>query len=202
MKKILYFLTVVALMTISASCSDDEWTTDPALEHVYYVGFYKTGAFSDKLNYEIAEDGTARWRIGDKGVWNETGKDGISSNIPIQLHSERVRSYDVVTFFWITNSEGSLTPGTDYVVIDEKGEALALTDGKYSLTWAQAKKGIQNVRIKRLSKSVGSLRINTLASKPVITEEEYLETTRNNVTDNYEVRGLSHDYNKETITFK
>jgi hypothetical protein len=191
-------------MLYISSCKDDAWTSDPDLEHIYYVGFFKAGVFSDALNYEIATNGTARWRV-NSTAWIVTGTDGVSSNIPFEFHSERVRSYDVTTFFWVSNSGTSgLVAGTDYVVLSESGATLDPTDGKYSLTWQQAKKGTQIVRIKRLTSATGTLKINTLDpanGTPKTTEDAYRESTLNNKSGEYEVRGLTHDFNKETITF-
>ncbi len=205
MKKLIYMFAAITVMFSTVSCDDDAWTTDPELEHLYYVGFYKTGVFSDALNYEIAENGNAQWRI-NTGTWNVTGTDGVSSNIPLQFHSERIRSYDATTFFWVSNDASStLVAGTDYTVVDESGNAINLTDGKYSLTWPKAQKDIKNVRIKRLSTATGVLKINTLdpsKGTPSTTEDKYRESTLNNKTGEYEVRGLTHDFNKVTVTFK
>lgn len=204
MKKLTYIFAAIITAFCLASCGDNDWTTDPALEHLYYVGFYKTGVFSDQLNYEIAANGTARWRI-NSGTWNVTGTDNISSEIPFQFHSERVRSYDAVTYFWVSNSASSnLTVGTDYVVVDASGNAINLTDGKYSITWAQARKGIQNIRIKRLTAATGVLKVNTLdpsKGTPSTSEEDYRESTLNSKSEHCEVRGLTHDFNKVTVTF-
>lgn len=205
MKKLIYVFAVITAMLCMVSCSDDEWTTDPALEHVYYVGFFKSGVFSDALNYEIDQDGTARWRV-NTGSWTETGKDGISSDIPVQFHSERVRSYDAVIYFWVssTDANNTLVAGTDYVVVDEGGSAINLADGKYSLTWPQTKKGVQNVRIKRLTTAKGTLKVNVFdrsKGKPSTAEEDYRESTLNSKTNEYEVRGLSFDYDKVTVIF-
>jgi hypothetical protein len=205
MKKTAIAFLVAAGMLCGTGCHTiDDWTTDPALEHVYYIGFYKTGTYSDALNYEIASGGVARWRI-NAGAWNVTGTDGASSPIPFQFHSERVRSYDAVTYFWVYNNAGSeLTPGTDYAVTDEDGNTLSPSDGKYSLTWPQAKKGIRNIRIKRLTSASGALRVNTFdpaKGTPSTSEDTYVESTRNNLTDEYEVRSLTHDNNKVTVTF-
>ena len=204
MKKIIYAFAIITALFCMTSCEDDAWTTDPELEHLYYVGFYKTGVFSDQLNYEVAANGTARWRI-NSGSWNVTGTDGTSSDIPFQFHSERVRSYNPVTYFFVSNSGSSdLVAGTDYAVYDATGNALALTDGKYAITWPQAVKGVQNIRVKRLTSKTGVLKVNTLdpsKGTPSTKEEDYRESTLNSKTNEYEVRGLTHDFNKVTVTF-
>jgi hypothetical protein len=204
MKKTIYAFAVMAAMISVSGCKDDAWSSDPALEHIYYVGFFKAGVFSDALNYEIATDGTARWRV-NTAAWTVTGSDGVSSDIPFEFHSERVRSYDVTTFFWVSNDGTSaLVAGTDYAVLNESGATIQPADGKYPLAWPQAKKGKQTVRIKRLTSKQGVLKINTLdpaKGAPATTEDKYRESTLNNKTGEYEVRGLSHDFNKETVTF-
>lgn len=204
MKQLTYLFMAVAAMLCTLSCDDDAWTTDPALEHLYYFGFYKTGTFSDNLNYEIAADGTARWRI-NTGSWTVTGTGGVSSDIPLQFHSERVRTYDAATYFWVTNDGTSaLVLGTDYVVTDESGNTMNPSDGKYSLNWPQAKKGIQIIKIKRLTSAAGVLKVNTLdpaKGTPSTAEDDYRESTLNSKTNDYEVRSLTHDFNRVTVTF-
>ncbi|MDL2306272.1 hypothetical protein LJC72_13230 [Bacteroides sp. OttesenSCG-928-D19] len=206
MKKIIYAFLAFTVMFCGTSCDNiDDWTTDPALEHVYYLGFYKTGTFSDALNYEIAADGTAKWRV-NTGAWKVTGSDGISSDIPFQLHSQLKYTYDIVSYFYVTNSgESTLTAGTDYIVLDDAGNTMNPSDGKYTITWSQANKETKkNIRIKRLTATAGVLKVNTLdpgKGKPEVTEDKYIEDTRNNLTDQYDLRGLTHDFNKTTVTF-
>jgi hypothetical protein len=183
MKKV-YLLFTVIVAFLMTGCEKD--TTfgdgDPALEHLYYVGFYKTGGFNDALNYTVAN--------------------GASAAVPVEFHSERVRSYDVVTVLWITNdAESNLVAGTDYSVSLETGAALTPNSGVYSLTWKQAKKAQQNVVIKRLSAAVGKLKVNTLDPAKGAPNVNDLTTFGNSKTSEYEVRGLSHDFNKVTVNF-
>lgn len=206
MKKLIYAFLAITVMFCGTGCDNiDDWTTDPELEHVYYFGFYKTGTFSDALNYEIAENGTARWRI-NTGSWNVTGSDGVSSDIPFELHSQLKYKYDIVSYFYVTNvGESALAAGTDYVVLDGSGNTIGISDGKYTLTWSQAnKEDRKNICIKRLTSATGTLRVNTLdpsKGTPSTTPEKYIEDTRNNLTDQYDLRGLTHDFNKTTVTF-
>jgi hypothetical protein len=206
MKKLIYAFLVLTVMFCGTGCDNiDDWTTDPNLEHVYYFGFYKAGTFSDALNYEIATDGTAKWRV-NTGSWKVTGSDGISSDLPFQLHSQLKYTYDIVSYFYVTNADGSaLIPGTDYVVLDDAGNTMNPSDGKFSITWSQANKETRkNIRIKRLTATPGVLKVNTLdpaKGTPVVTEDKYIESTRNNLTDQYDLRGLTHDFDKTTVTF-
>ncbi|MDR1371100.1 MAG: hypothetical protein LBJ72_13405 [Dysgonamonadaceae bacterium] len=203
MKKISFIYATIFVLLGMTSCEKDNiWGDGLAeMEHVYYIGFYKTNVNTDALNYEIAADGAARWRIGT-GTWNNTGEVNITSPIPFQLSSERIRSYDAVTYFWVTNNgTTTLTPGTDYIVVNESGSEIASGSGAYSLTWPETRKGIQNVKIKRLTSAKGSLRVNVLNPANGTPNASDLSTTVNNKADQYEIRGLTFDYNKVTVTF-
>ncbi|WP_163211915.1 hypothetical protein [Bacteroides sp. 519] len=199
---------IIATTLCVISCGDDEWSTNPEYEHIYYVGFYKSYVHSQQLQYNIAADGTAQWRYyvsaSVQSAWEKTGTDGVSSNIPIDLHSQLKYQYDIIAYFYVANDEGSnLVAGTDYIVVDETGNTISSSDGKYALTWSQAnKEKRKNIRIKRLTSATGVLKVNTLRTKPIITNDDFVETTSNNITNQYEVRGLSHDWNTQTVTFE
>ena len=207
MKKIV-FIMATAVALISTSCETHELWDDglPEMEHVYYIGFYKTNAFTDFLSYEVAQNGDARWRYGANattGTWAVTDEPWVAT-VPIRLYSERVRSYDAVTFFYVYNISGSaLTAGTDYTVTLENGTVLTPNaNGAYSLTWPQTKKGVQNVKIKRSATSPnGTLRVNLYNpadGTPVLTD---LSTTIVNKTAEYEIRCMLNDNDRVTITF-
>jgi len=176
------------------------------MEHVYYVGFYKTNIATDFLSYEVAQNGDARWRYGANtavGTWQATDEQWVAT-IPIQLYSERVRTYDAVSYFWVYNLDGSsLTAGVDYLVTLEDGtELLPDTKGAYSLVWSQTRKGIQNVTIKRAAISPnGRLGVNLYNpdnGTPVVTD---LSTTIQNQTAEFEIRCMTQDNDRVTITF-
>jgi hypothetical protein len=181
--------TLAAVATLLfASCKDkiNTWGDgDPALEHVYYVGFYKTTIYSAKLDYSPAQGDTA--------------------SIPVQLHSERVRSYDVTTCVWITDTAkvSGLSQGADYIVLGDNGAAISPSaSGAYSLTWPQAVKGTQALKIVRKSAATGQLKVNTLDPAKGTPTGADIATTVNNTTADYEVRGLTHDWNTVTVNFK
>ena len=207
MKKIL-FIMATAVILMSTGCEIHELWDDgiPEMEHVYYIGFYKSNIATDFLSYEVAQNGNARWRFGANattGTWEVTDEQWVAT-IPIQLYSERVRSYDAVNYFWVYNLDGSsLTAGSDFTVTLENGTPLTPNaNGAYSITWPQTKKGIQKVKIKRSATSPnGTLRVNLYnpdSGIPVITD---LSTTIQNKTTEYEIRCMTQDNNKVTITF-
>lgn len=202
------FLIAIIVVLMSISCGKHQLWDDglPEMEHVYYIGFYKSNIATDYLSYEIGQDGDARWRYGanpTSGTWQATDERWVAT-VPIQLYSERVRTYDAVNYFWVYNLEGSsLTAGSDYTVTLEDGTELTPNaDGAYSLTWPETKKGVQRVKIKRAETAPsGTLRVNLYdpaKATPVITD---LSTTIQNQTAEFEIRCMTQDNNRVTISF-
>lgn len=207
MKKNSFLIAIIAVL-MSISCGKHQLWDDglPEMEHVYYIGFYKSNIATDYLSYEIGQDGDARWRYGanpTSGTWQATDERWVAT-VPIQLYSERVRTYDAVNYFWVYNLEGSsLTAGSDYTVTLEDGTELTPNaDGAYSLTWPETKKGVQRVKIKRAETAPsGTLRVNLYdpaKATPVITD---LSTTIQNQTAEFEIRCMTQDNNRVTISF-
>lgn len=207
MKKNSFLIAIIAVL-MSISCGKHQLWDDglPEMEHVYYIGFYKSNIATDYLSYEIGQDGDARWRYGanpTSGTWQATDERWVAT-VPIQLYSERVRTYDAVNYFWVYNLEGSsLTAGSDYTVTLEDGTELTPNaDGAYSLTWPETKKDVQRVKIKRAETAPsGTLRVNLYdpaKATPVITD---LSTTIQNQTAEFEIRCMTQDNNRVTISF-
>jgi len=207
MKKISFILAAAVAVILTGCAKHDVWGDGlPEMEHVYYVGFYKTNIATDFLSYEVAQNGAARGRYGANaavGTWQATEEQWVAT-VPIQLYSERVRTYDAVSYFWVYNLEGSsLTAGVDYTVTLEDGtELLPDAQGAYSLTWPETRKDIRNVKIKRAATAPnGKLRVNLYNpanSTPVVTD---LSTTIQNHTAEFEIRCMTKDNDRVTITF-
>jgi hypothetical protein len=209
MKKIIFIFIALMLFGITGCEKDNIWGDGlPENEHVYYVSFYKSNAdniHNNYLTYEIkVADGTTRWKYGTNatsGTWTPTNELNVVS-VPFEFHSERVRSYDAVSYFWITESD--LAVNTNYMVTLENGTALTPNaSGAYSLTWPQAKKGVQRVLIHRVAESdaTGNLKLNILNPALGDPNPQDLETLVNNKASEYEIRGTSSDFNRTTVTF-
>lgn len=202
MKKI-KFIVIAAILCCLSSCEVHEIWGDglPEFEHVYVFFLDQPENQKDWLSYEIAQNGDARWRYGPSptsGTWM-VSEQWVAS-IPFSFRSERVRSYDVVSFIWI---ESVLTAGTDYVVTREDGTVIAPdANGGYPLFWPQAKKAVQSIKIKRIQGSPnGTIRVQTFnpaKGVPVISDVASLV---NNKTAEYEVRCATLDVNKVMVTF-
>jgi len=193
MRKIVSVFAALCLFFTTGCEKDNIWGDgDPAYEHVYYVGFYKSIKFDYYVTFEIAADGATQWREGStasNGTWQALDDRNVVG-VPFEFHSERVRSYDAVSKFWIVAT--GLTAGTDYAVALEDGTTLTPDNGVYTITWKQAVKGVQKVRITRKTAAAGNLKLYTLDPASIVNPDD-LSTTVNNKTAEYEVRGLSFD---------
>lgn len=158
MKKFL-FLAITLLCSLSfMSCDDNKWTDgDPSMEHIYYFGFEDWGGYNNKVEFDAKKDQIV--------------------TIPVQFFSERVRSYDVVTYYY-ASSKG-LTYGEDYLIVDDKGNAIESdANGAYIMHWPQAKKGVQNVYVKSLRDSPKYIYDESKVDKEGLTDDEYKEAIK------------------------
>jgi hypothetical protein len=180
MKKILFILMAIVACYTFTGCGDDEWSDgDPAMEHVYYIGFDWGQTTADFNNNKV--------------VYNVDR--GSILDIPVQFYSERVRSYDVTVYYYVSG----LTLGTDYQIVDENGTVLSSANGAFSMTFPQAKKEIKNIRVKALNGAAGSLSILTF--NPNAGEISHPDNITNSKTENYEVRAFLKNY-KVTVNIK
>lgn len=176
--KYIFKLLAVVVCCACVSCSNNEWGDgDPALEHVYYFGFEDWG---DKNNFN-----------NNKVQYNVN--QGNTVEIPVQFHSERVRSYDVVVYYYVSAGNSDLKRGVDYQLVDEKGTALEPDgNGAFSMTFPQAKKGVKNVYVKALNASKGSF--DVLTFNPAAGGISYPDNIVNSQTKDYEVRAFTLNY--------
>jgi hypothetical protein len=182
MKKIITLLVMIVTCYTFTSCSKDAWSDgDPALEHVYFFGFENVGPL-----------GSNRYK--NSVVYNADRNSTV--DIPVQFYSERIRSYDVTVYYYVSG----LTLGTDYQIVDEKGIPLPSdTNGAFSMVFPQAKKEIKNIHVKILNKATGSF--NVLTFDPNAGAISHPDNITNSKTENYEVRAFTMNY-KVTVTIK
>jgi hypothetical protein len=203
MKKIIEFIVIAAVLCCLSSCEVHELWGDglPELEHVYVLFLDQPESEADFLSYEIAQNGDARWRYGSSatsGTWM-VSEQWVAS-IPFIFNSERVRSYDVVSFIWL---ESTLMAGTDYVVTREDGTVITPdANGGYPLIWPQAKKAVQSIKIKRIQGSPnGTVRVQTFNRAKGVPVSSDVTSLVNNKTAEYEVRCTAAEVNRVMVTF-
>lgn len=177
MKYIVVLLAAITCFTF-VSCDNDEWGNgDPVMEHVYYFGFEYWG---DKNNY-------------NKNQVEYNVEQGNLVGIPVQFHSERVRSYDVTVYYYVSGADSDLVRGTDYQITDEKGTVIDPdTNGAFAISFPQAKKGVKNIYVKALNGSKGSFKVLTF--DPAAGEIAHPDNIANSQTAEYEVRAFTTNY--------
>lgn len=184
MRTLLNKLTLISVFAIScllAACSNDhdEWENgDPAMAHIYYYCFEEWGGIpgGNDISYSV--------------------KQGETIAIPTQFYSSFTRKYSPEVYYYTSPNPKAeeLVCGTDYVVVDKDGNTLTPdASGAYTMTWPNAKKGVQNIYIKTLNGKKGSFRVLTFdpAKKMDVTD---VSTTSIIKTDEYEVRAFSENY--------
>lgn len=184
MRTLLNKLTLISVFAIScllAACSNDhdEWENgDPAMAHIYYYCFEQWGGIpgGNDISYSVTQ--------------------GETIAIPTQFYSSFTRTYSPEVYYYTSPNPKAeeLVCGTDYVVVDKDGNTLTPdASGAYTMTWPNAKKGVQNIYIKTLNGKKGSFRVLTFdpAKKMDVTD---VSTTSIIKTDEYEVRAFSENY--------
>lgn len=177
----LTLISVFAIICLLAACSNDhdEWENgDPAMAHIYYYCFEQWGGIpgGNDISYSV--------------------KQGETIAIPTQFYSSFTRKYSPEVYYYTSPNPKAeeLVCGTDYVVVDKEGNTLTPdASGAYTMTWPNAKKGVQNIYIKTLNGKKGSFRVLTFdpAKKMDVTD---VSTTSIIKTDEYEVRAFSENY--------
>lgn len=211
MKKILFILLIPMLFGLVSCQKDNVWGNGLSeYDNTYYVTSYKD-TYSNFLTYEIAADGRTHSKEGSNatnGTFGDWGAAWQSAgtvnkvNVPFWLNSEKTASYNPVSFVWITVTN-NLTAGVDYNIISASGATLALNSaGAYEMTWPQATKGMQSLVVQRLSTKTGRLTLNLLNPPGGAINTNDISLFVNNHTDQYEVRGISNDYNHTFVDFK
>lgn len=157
------------------ACDNNDWTTDPSLADVYYVGIEDTlGLNNNKVVMTVEQ--------------------GNSTSVGIQFFSEQRRGFDVTTYYYVA---GDLKRGVDYDITDASGTVLQpATDGSFPMTWANALKGVQQVYIKTYATGgKGTFTVLTHdPNNPTAITAQDIATTVNNKTGQYEVRTFSQNY--------
>lgn len=200
MKKILYTLAAIFASLTFSSCGDDDWTYDKSQENVYFFG-------PEVWGYDDIKKG-------NNNVVHYEVEQGQTVAVPMQFWCEFIRSYDVVTYYYVapkpqeqkyyaaTGSSEELSYdgpdlvcGVDYEVVDANGNKLTPnSSGAYEFTWKNAQKGVQNIYIKALNGKKGAFNIMTCDPNGDTPVNSDVESTVQHSTDKYTVRIFSQNY--------
>ncbi len=72
---------------------------------------------------------------------------------PVQFYSSFTRSYDAVAHYSVVtpNVDNPAVLGEDFNIVDKDGNVIQPTNGKYSITFPQAKKATDTIYVKLLN---------------------------------------------------
>lgn len=174
MKKILFAMMALVFGLTFTSCSDDDWSTDPALDHEYFYGFEDWGKFKNDVKFNIANGEVATIPT---HFWSERPQQGINAEVAYYTVSD------------------DLQLGIDYQVVDESGNALTPeANGGYKVVWENCTKGDKNIYVKALSAKKGSVTVTTW--DPSRTGDDAISFTNTYIvkTDSYSVRAFTENY--------
>lgn len=104
---------------------------------------------------------------------------------PVQFYSAYVRDYDAVAYYGVftTGIANPAVLGQDFAIVDKNGNAIQPDNGKYSITFPQAKRAVDTIYVKLLNSSItGTRRM----------EIQLID----NKTDKYEVDTFSTAYTR------
>ncbi len=183
MKKLLYLLAAILLLS-TVSCSDDDWGNDNAeYENVFYFGFQDWGKLKNDVTFSVSR--------------------GQTLSIPVQFWCRGTRSFDATAYYYIVSK---LVSGTDYQVVDDQGTALTPdARGAYAMTWnltatdTTDNHRVQNIHIQALRGATGDVTVQTF--NPNDTAAISNTYTPNNITSQYEVHAFTQNY-KVKVTIK
>lgn len=174
MKKILFAMMALFFGLTFTSCGDDDWTTDPALEHEYFYGFEDWGKFKNDVVFNIATGETATIPT---HFWSERPQQGVNAE---------------VAYYTVSND---LQLGIDYLVVDENGNALTPeANGGYKVVWENCAKADKNIYVKSLTDKKGKVAVTTW--DPSRTGDDAISFTNTYIvkTDSYSVRAFTENH--------
>lgn len=174
MKKIIFALMSLIVSFTFASCSDDDWSTDPSLDHEYFYGFNDWGKYKNDVVFKITKGETANIAT---HFWSERPQNGVNAEV----------SYYTVS--------DDLTLGVDYLVVGDNGETLTPdANGGYKVVWENCAKGDKNINIKALSDKKGNVTVTIW--NPARTGDDAISFTNTYIiqTDKYSVRAFTENY--------
>ena len=141
MKSRLYILFIAASVFALASCEKKDYDRGgtPDYAHHYYLGYLP----NDNSSVSLQRTQTALIKF------------------PVQFYSAFTREYDAVAKYAIVTT-GITNPavlGQDFNIVDKNGVTIAPgADGKYSMTFPQAKRATDTIYVKLLNSTVAGTR--------------------------------------------
>ncbi len=109
---------------------------------------------------------------------------------PVQFYSAFIRDYDAVTYYSIappaTGDPAVL--GQDFAITDANGTPIEAVDGKYSMTFPQARKVVDTIYVKLLNSSITGTRKMEVQIGTNLTEQYAVDNFSTAFTRPVEIR--------------
>jgi len=150
-------LFIIVLTGILSACEDKDYLLGmPEYDHHYYIAF---------VPYNNS-----------KVTVNKNQADLIK--FPVQFHSVFVRNYDAVGYYHVVPAaSNTAVVGQDFNIVDKSGNVIQPdADGKYSMTFPQAKKVRDTIYIKLLNNPAPGTRTATIELMENVTEKFTVDT--------------------------
>jgi len=140
MKQSIYILLVSAVIVALVSCEKRDYNHGglPEYENHYYLAYLP----NDNSGVSLQRTQTTLIKF------------------PVQFYSAFTRTYDAIANYAIVTT-GITNPavlGQDFNVVDKSGNVIQPTNGKYSITFPQAKRATDTIYIKLLNSAVAGTR--------------------------------------------
>lgn len=140
MKTIIYILFIAVSAGLVAACEKSNYNKDglPEYEHHYYAAYIPNNNSAVSVN----RTQTAVLKF------------------PVQFYSAYTREYDAVAQY-VVHTTGIANPavmGQDFNIVDKNGAVLTPVDGKFSITFPQAKRAMDTIYVKLLNSAVPGTR--------------------------------------------
>lgn len=164
MKTAIYSLFTLFVVCFLVACEKKDYDRGlKELEHHYYIGYLP----NTNTAVTVARTQTALLKF------------------PVQFYSSFVRDYDAVAYYGVSTT-GITNPavlGQDFAIVDKSGNVIQPVNGRYSITFPQARRAVDTIYVKLLNSTVtGSRKM----------EVQLMD----NLTDRYEVDTFSTAYTR------
>ena len=159
MKTIIYIVFIAVSAVLVGACEKSNYNKDglPEYEHHYYA------AYIPNNNSAVSVQRTQAAVL----------------KFPVQFYSAYTREYDAVAQY-VIHTTGITNPavrGQDFNVVDKNGTVLQpAADGKFSITFPQAKRAMDTIYIKLLNSTVPGTRKMEVRLIHNITEKYQVDT--------------------------
>lgn len=140
MKRTIYIIFIVACTVMMGACEKSNYKREgePEYAHHYYAAYIPNNNSAVSVNRTQA----------------------ALLKFPVQFYSAFTREYDAVAMYTVftTGIANPAVAGQDFNIVDKNGNVIPAVDGKYSITFPQAKRAMDTIYVKLLNSSVAGTR--------------------------------------------